>query len=177
MLVQRDGTRSVVLPAPERDVVGEAEVEEVVAGNHEEVFAVPVLPVGDEPHVGDRPEPIVVRRRAVVVDEYVFVLRPALVLARIVRVCDEVDLVDLVDFLDFVEDPVHHRPAADRQQLLRNVVGERAQTRRIARRKDEPLHTRTASDSAYGARWTPFSVTIAAISSAGVTSKAGFRAA
>ena len=33
-----------------------------------------------------------------------------------------------------------------------------------------------ASESAYGARWTPSSVTIAAISSAGVTSKAGLRA-
>ena len=36
---------------------------------------------------------------------------------------------------------------------------------------------RRPATRAYGARWTPCSVTIAAISSAGVTSKAGFRAA
>ena len=39
------------------------------------------------------------------------------------------------------------------------------------------MRGRPRSDSSYGARWTPASVTIAAISSAGVTSKAGLRAA
>src|SRR5215204_1267130 len=38
-------------------------------------------------------------------------------------------------------------------------------------------HAHRGSDSSYGGRWMPSSVTIAVISAAGVTSKAGFRAA
>ena len=81
-----------------------------------------MLAVGNEPYIRDRAEPVVVRGRAVVVHAHVFVLCPALELRRIVRIRDEVGLVDLVDFLDFLEDPVHHRPAADRQQLLGNLI-------------------------------------------------------
>ena len=88
-------------------------------------------------------------------------------------------LVDLRDLGEVVDDPVHDRPAADRQELLRPGVGQRTEAGRVARREDQRLHAATAplSDSTYGARWTPRSVTIAAINAAGVTSNAGFRAA
>ena len=81
---------------------------------------------------------------------------------------------------DPVDDPVDHRPAADRQQRLRHRIGERAQARRIASGEEERLHASTtarASDSPYGASCTPCSVTIAVMRVAGVTSNAGLRAA
>src|SRR5262249_46751335 len=85
--------------------------------------------------------------------------------------------VDLRHRGDPVEDPVDDRAAADRQQLLRVRVGERAQPGRVARGEDDRLHTSApARLRAYGARCTPASVTIAAISPAGVTSNAALRA-
>src|SRR5207247_9215844 len=69
-----------------------------------------------------------------------------------------------------VEDVVDHRAAAHLEQRLRRVERERVEAGRVARGEHDRLQ------SAYGGRLTPSSVTIAAISSAGVTSKAGFRA-
>src|SRR5262245_59117199 len=89
------------------------------------------------------------------------------------------DLVDPACVLDAVDDPVDHRAPTDRQQRLRGGVGQRPQTRRVAAGEQEHLHASTtapASESAYGASWTPCSVTTAVISSAGVTSNAGLRA-
>src|SRR5262249_51094835 len=88
---------------------------------------------------------------------------------------DDVDRVDLRHLLDRVDDPVEDRAAPDREQLLRPGVGKRTEARRVPGRENDRLHA--ASDSTNGVRWTPFSVTIAVISSAGVTSKAGLRAA
>ena len=58
---------------------------------------------------------------------------------------DDVDLVDLVDLPDVREDPVEDRPAADRQQRLRDVVGERTEPGRVAGREDDRLHSRHRS--------------------------------
>src|SRR5439155_18940783 len=146
---------------------------------HEEVVVDRRL-LDDEAHVADRPEAIVVRHRAVVVNPDRTAVSPTLERGRLPSVGDDVDLVDEVDELDPLDDRVDDRPPADREQLLRPRVGERAQPRGIARGEDERLHAATGSparDVVYGARCTPPSVTIAAIRSAGVTSKAGLRAA
>src|SRR5207247_9356347 len=78
-----------------------------------------------------------------------------------------------------LEQPVQERPAGDLQQVLRPVQCERIHPGRVAGGKDEGFHATTTAGrlAANGGRCTPSSVTMAVISSAGVTSKAGFRAA
>src|SRR5207245_5373282 len=115
------------------------------------------------------------RRRSIVVDDHVLVLGPLREVAREACVCDEMDLLR-TRLRDSSEDPVHHGPATYRQELLRNRIGEGPQSGGVPRSQDQRLHTSAASDCAYGARWTPCSVTIAAMRWAGVTSKAGLRA-
>ena len=127
------------LRAPERREVGEAEVEQVVAGDHEQVV-VELRLLEHEQHVADRAEPVLVRARAVVVDDHVTSVRPACECADLVRVRDDVDLVDDLDRSDRLDDPVDDRPPADRQQLLRPRVGERTKPRRVPRREDDRLH-------------------------------------
>src|SRR5262249_15859526 len=136
-------------------------------------------PVDGEGDVAERAEPVLVRERAVVPDGDRAPLGPTLEVGRIDGVRDQVDLVDLAGALDAVDDPVHHRTSADRQQGLCRRVGQRTQAGCVAAREQQRLHARTvarASDSAYGALWTPWSVTTAVISSLGVTSNAGLRA-
>src|SRR5215208_5059053 len=167
------------LRAPERHVVGEAELKEVVARDHERVVPCQDAAVEDEPDVADRAEAVVVGRRSVVVDRDPPTADPVPEPGRLPRVRHEVHLVHLVYLVDLVEDPVDDRAPADRQQLLRDAVGERPKTRRVPSRQNERLHVRVtypASNSVNGARWTPRSVTIAVINAAGVTSNAGFRA-
>src|SRR5581483_707212 len=161
------------LRAPPGDVVREGEVEEVVAGEDEQLLLAEPGLVGDEPEVAHGAEPVLVRRRPVVVDDDAVRLRPRRELGGEPGVRDEMDPVDLLHFPDAVEHVIEHRPAAERQEVLRQVVGERPQPGRVAGGEEDRLHARL---SAYGARWTPRSVTIAVISSAGVTSKAGLRA-
>src|SRR5262249_45351348 len=87
--------------------------------------------------------------------------------------------VDLRHRVDPVGDPVEHGPPRDRQQDLRPVLGQRVEPRRVPRGEQDRLHAATtacASEASYGAECAPCSVTIAAISAAGVTSNAGFRA-
>src|SRR5215210_662840 len=88
------------------------------------------------------------------------------------------NFVEPADLVELVGDPVQHRPAPHGKQLFRHRVGKRPQAGRVPGGQHERVHAGTTrgSDSAYGARCTPASVTIAAISSAGVTSKAGLRA-
>ena len=76
------------------------------------------------------------------------------------------------------QDPVEDRPAADGQEGFGDVVGQRTETGRVPARENDRLQAATASrrEPSYGARWMPRSVTIAETRSAGVTSKAGFRA-
>ena len=89
-------------------------------------------------------------------------LRPTLEHVREARIRDEVHVGD-VRLVELAEHPVDHRPSADGQQVLREVVGQRLEPRRVAGGEDQAVHT-------------PSSVTIAAMRAAGVTSKAGFRA-
>src|SRR6266511_1690687 len=161
----RAGPRS-----PVRLVVRERVVEEVVARDHEQLVVDP-----DELDVTDRAEAILVRGRAVVVDLHVFVLCPASEVLRKTRIRDEMHLLR-ARLGNPVEDPVDHRTLADGQKLFRHRIGQRTEPGGVPRREDQRLHTSAARDSAYGARWMPCSVTIAAMSSPGVTSKAGLRA-
>ena len=63
-----DGERARSLAPPERDVVGERELEQVVGGDHEQaVVAEPAL-AHCEPDVAEGAEPGLVARGAVVVD-------------------------------------------------------------------------------------------------------------
>ncbi len=173
------GKRAPALLEPEVDVVGERELEEVVGGDHEQtVVAEPAL-LDREADVAERTETVVVRGGAVVPDDHPPLRPPPLERLRVDGVRDDVDAVDRARLLDRVEDPVDHRPPADRQQRLGGLLGERPQAHRVAGGEQERLHAATtapASDSTYGGRWTPCSVTIAVISPAGVTSNAGFRA-
>ena len=136
--------------APRVDERLEAEVEQVVARDDEQVVVDPGLG-DDEPQVADRAEPVVVRGRRVVVDggRAGPALAPRLERRRLARVRHDVDLVDLVHLFDRVDDPVQDRPPADRQQLLRPGVGERAESGRVPGREDDRLHavTAPASDS------------------------------
>ena len=100
-------------------VFREGIVEQVVAGDHEQVVV-----EADEPNVADCTKAVLVRRRFVVVDLHVLVLGPAREVLREARIRDQVHLVG-ARLLDPIEDPVHHRPASDRQQLLRDRVRER----------------------------------------------------
>ncbi len=136
------GHAAAALRAPVRLVVGERVVEQVVSRDDEQIVV-----ETHEVDVADRSEAIVVRGRAVVVDHHVLVLGPPLEVRRKPRVRDEVDLV-CARLLDSVEDPIHHRPAADGQELLRNRVRERPETRGVAGGEDQGLHTSAASDSA-----------------------------
>ena len=132
-----------------------------------------------EADVAERAEAVVVRGGAVVPDDNPPLRPPPLEPLRVDGVRDDVDAVDGAGILDRVEDPVDHRPPADRQQRLGRLLGERPQPHRITGGEQERLHAATtapASDSTYGGRWTPCSVTIAVINPAGVTSNAGFRA-
>src|SRR5262249_35028936 len=45
-----------------------------------------------------------------------------------------------VRLADLVDDPVDHRSTADRQQLLRDRIGERPETRRVSGRQDQRFH-------------------------------------
>src|SRR6201999_2934811 len=109
----------------------------------------------------------------VVVDDDVAGGGPFLEVGREAVVRDEVDGVDDFHLAHGVEDPVEHRPGADGKEMLGPFVGERPKPRAVAGREQDGLHRR---DSSYGGRWMPFSVTIAVMSWAGVTSKAGLRA-
>ena len=73
-VVDGDGAR-VLAGAPEPHVVGEPEVEEVVAGHDEQVVVDPG-PVEHVLQVADRPEPVLVGARAVVVDDDAVRRRP-----------------------------------------------------------------------------------------------------
>src|SRR5581483_5308136 len=151
--------------------------EQVVAGEDEQVV-VGAGALEHEGDVADRAEAVLVRLRAVVVHgDPAAAGRPPLEVAGEARVRDHVDVAR--HLLDPIADPVHHRTPADRQELLGDRVGERPQPGGIAGREHDRPHAATspASDSAYGCRCTPRSVTIAAIRDAGVTSNAGFRAA
>src|SRR5207237_9604386 len=141
----------------------------VGTGDHEEVVALESPFLDREPEVADRTEPVLVRGRPVVMDLDVAPFGPAPEVVRIACIRDDVDPVDLLDLLDALHDPVEHRAAADREQRLREVLRERPKAGRVAGREDDGLHTSAARVSAYGARCTPCSVTIAAIRLAGVT--------
>src|SRR6185436_17644792 len=115
--------------------------------------------------------------RPVVVDDEA-VARPRAERRREAAVRDEVDLPHVRHLADRIHEVVHHRPAADREERLRTVLRQGPQPRRVPRGEDDRVHAAVtaASETSYGARWTPSSVTIVVTSAAGVTSKAGFRA-
>jgi hypothetical protein len=141
------------LRAPECDEVGEAELEEVVARDHEQVVVDPGA-LDDEPNVADRAEAVLVRHCPVVVDRDVAVADPLVEPRRLARVRHDVHRVHLRQLGDALEDPVDDRPATDRQELLRGLVGQRAEAGRVARREDDDFHAAAVSaarDSSYGA--------------------------
>src|SRR6266540_1947400 len=149
-----DGDRAAVLASPEVDVRREAEVEEVVARDHQELLAFPLLAVGHERDVADGSESILVRGRAVVMDAYTRApARPAFEVGREARVRDDVNLLDVFDLLDLVEDPVDDRPPPDFEERLRAVVRQWAQPGRVARREDERLHG--VRSFTFRASWSP----------------------
>ena len=82
-------------------------------------------------------EPIVVRARPIVMHRDGLRFRPVLESRSEAVIRDEVDRIDVLDFADAVEHPVEHRPAADRQQMLGYVVGQRAQASRVAGGEDQ----------------------------------------
>src|SRR5690242_12148440 len=169
----------VALRTPEVDVAREWELEQVVGRDHEQVV-VREPPVAErKANIAESAEAVVVRARPVVVDDDVLVPGPLLEGGRVDGVRDDVHRVDLARPGDAVEDPVRHRPAADRQQGLRDGLRQRPEPGRIARGEEENLHdatTAASSEPAYGGSCTPCSVTIAVTSVPGVTSKAGLRA-
>ena len=136
------------LVAPEVDVLNEAELEQVVACDHENVV-VERRACEHEVDVADRAEAVVLARRAVVVDRdrdgAPGGLGPSDERSSELRIRDDVDCVDLVDLFDAVEDPVEHRPPADGQERLRDRLRQRVQTRRVARGEDERFHGEVAS--------------------------------
>ena len=110
--------------APEAHVLREAELEQVVAGDHEQVV-VETGCVDHELHVADGAETVVVRDGAVIEDRYVAAACPLAKHRRLTRVRHYVDVLDRVDGGDGVHDPVDDRPPADRKQLLCPRVGQR----------------------------------------------------
>ena len=151
-----NGDRAALpLGAPERHVLRERELEQVVAGHHEQVVAGEAGAIDDEADVSGRAEAVLVRRRQVVVKRHVPVGRPRLERGDLARVRHDVHLVDRIHRRDAVEDPVDDRTPADVQELLRQLVGERAQPRAVAGGEEDRLHAATtarASDSWYDAR-------------------------
>src|SRR5215208_551557 len=158
----------------------DALAEEVVSGQDEEVVV--ELRLADrQVEIADRAKPGLVVDRAVVQNPQRQPGAPGRPLAEGVRelgVGDHVHLVEALDPIELLHQTVEHRLPPDGEQRLGPVEGQRVEPRRVPRGEDDRLHAGTAAPraSAYGARWTPCSVTIAEISSAGVTSKAGFHA-
>ena len=128
---------------PALDEAREREREQVVAGDHEQVVVQPGT-VEHERDIADRAEAVVVRGRPVVVDRHVAPGGPGLELDRLLRVRDDVDGIESVHFAEPVEDPVDDRPAADREELLRDRVRQRAEPRGVPGREDDRLHVPVA---------------------------------
>src|SRR4030042_2442880 len=82
-----------------------------------------------------------------------------------------------------LDDMLHDRFVGDRNHRLRDLFGQRAQPGSQARGQNHSPHLPSSSIASFripassGCRIMPFSLMIAAINSAGVTSKAKFRAA
>src|SRR5215211_7041650 len=158
----------------------DALAEEVVSGQDEEIVV--ELSLADrQVEIADRPQPGLVVDRAVVEDPQRHPGAPGRPLTEGVRelgVGDHVHLVQALDVLELLGQTVEHRLPPDGKQRFGPVEGQRVEPRCVSRGEDHRLHAGTAAPraSAYGARWTPCSVTIAEISSAGVTSNAGFHA-
>ena len=117
-----DRDRAAALRAPELDEVGQRVADQVVARDHEQVVAREPGLLDNEGEVADRPEPILVRGRAVVVNGHVR-RRPVRESRSEPRVRDEVDPLDVVQIADPFEQVVEHRPLRERQEHLRDRVG------------------------------------------------------
>ena len=142
-----DGDRARgAVAAPERDEVGELELEEVVARDHEQVVVDPGS-LDDELHVAHSAELVVVRGRPVVVDRHVPAATPELERRCLACVRDDMHLVDVGHGGQAVDDAVDDRATADREELLRPRIGERSQPRRIPGCEDQRLHAATAPAS------------------------------
>jgi hypothetical protein len=79
------------------------------------------------------------------VDDDVAVSAPLLEVGCEAVVRDDVDGVDVLDLADGVQDPVEHRPAADRKEMLGPVVRERPEPRAIACCEQDGLHRSDSS--------------------------------
>ena len=144
-VIDRKGA-SDALHLPECGKTMQLEVEQVVAGDHEQVVVAPGS-LQHERDVPDRAEAVLVRESAVVVDgDTAAAGRPAAEVVREAAVGDEVDVV--TDLLDLVADPVEHRPATDREQLLCNRVRQGRKPGRIPRGQDDRPHTRSGAGRA-----------------------------
>ena len=139
-VVERHGACGLRLGVRPLDETRQGELEEVVAGQDEQLVVLEPALLDHEPQVADRAEPVVVRGRSVVVHRHALRLRPAGEDGGEAVIRDEVDRIHLVDLTDTVEHPVEHRPAADRKQVLGHVVRQRSEPGRVARRKDQGLH-------------------------------------
>jgi hypothetical protein len=73
--------------------------------------------------------------------------RPALELGGLVGIRDDVDAVEPVDLGQPVEDPVDDRPSADREQLLRDGVGQRPEPGRVPGRENDGFQVPSSQDS------------------------------
>ena len=167
-VVDRDSAPSAAR-SPVGDEIAKAILEQVVARDDEQVVVDPAALDG-QLEVSDRTEPVFVGERAVIVDDHAGRPRPAAELVGKAAVRDQMDLVHFGDLASVLENPVDDRPAADGQQRLRDRVGERPEASRIPAGEDDHLHlaaTAPASESRYGERCTPASVTIASIRSPG----------
>jgi hypothetical protein len=73
--------------------------------------------------------------------------RPALELGDLPRVRDDVDAVEPVDLGQPVEDPVDDRPAADREQLLGDGVGQRTEPGRVPGGEDDGFQVPSSQEA------------------------------
>ena len=168
------------LRAPERDEVGERELEQVVAGDHEQVVvAEPARSIAKR-DVADRAEPVVVRGRPVVVHDDARGRPPTRsncgALRAFVTTWSASTSLDLARRGRAIQSSIGRPPTGSSSFAICRSAATAAS--RNPRRGGSP------SRADHGARerllvrrrWTPCSVTIAVISAAGVTSNAGFRA-
>ena len=97
----------------------------------------------------DRAQPVLVRRRAVVVNCHVRPVGPRAKAVRKPSIGDEMDHLR-IRFAHLVEDPVDDRSAADRQELLGNGIRERPEPRGISGRQDQRLQIRSPRPTTRG---------------------------
>ena len=173
--MERHGARRLRLGAPPLDEARQREVEEVVPGEDDELVALEPRRLDREPEIAHRAEPVLVRRCPVVVHRRPRSPRPSVRTPGAKRLF--VTRWTLVHVLDLAG----RGRAPSRASAARRPAGDASAGRpsAAAAASRSPLRgsrTSRAATPRTAARWTPSSVTIAAMSAAGVTSKAGLRA-